>query len=598
MTDIVEQFYRQYLIQITKVVKREASSPTHKNFFIRIYKIDNWKNDITEHQWLENYIKVNRVSLNRSLGQIGITHNRSQTTSQTTSEVSEESTESTLRRTKNFFELNENITEDSEIVDAVEEGIVTPTVATPTTFKRPEPNIHPKTSRGRDDLITKDKIIYVEGDDSFKRRLEELPSSARNSRRFIDLSLYDNYDYTSYFKPHTTKSTLYKKEQAKKFYGPRGTWMFDLMYFKDYNNKTYRKTASYLIGININTRYAVCQRVRGKAVKDLIPAFTVILRKVKDIKYLIFDGEKGIVSKQFEDFCKTKNINVRITYPGIHTQTAPIDRLCRTVRDDFMKYFLAQQKNIVEITQKRNPWLQSKERKYDILTQLIHTRKMFNGEDRYKLAPIPSLYATYHDNFNAELKSYLLTDEEADQPLKPIPYNIAIELSDIEPIRIVAIERAGRKEDLYEDLKAQFSFWGVHDELEDVIEVYNKRPHHGLIKLLKYAQAAFGQPLPLDIDISKVSPEYVHSHPHLEHIIIEYCKYYNSNIAQPSYEYKIGEKVKVYDCFNSNRGSLMNRNEYLIGDWEIYSKDNEIYGVVDNNNERLIHVSKYMLEKK
>ena len=42
----------------------------------------------------------------------------------------------------------------------------------------------------------------------------------------------------------------------------------------------------------------------------------------------------------------------------------------------------------------------------------------------------------------------------------------------------------------------------------------------------------------------------------------------------------------------------MNRNEYLIGDWEIYSKDNEIYGVVDNNNERLIHVSKYMLEKK
>lgn len=583
MSNPVQSFYKEHFDKIQLVAFKQASSPKHKDFFFRIYKINKWKSDLQEQKWLENYIRENYESLRRSLAQIGSKH-----------VITERSEENSLRKRNSFFDFNEDITEDSEIVDALENPYIE---EKQTLFKRPEPNVNPKTSRGRSDLISNGKIIYTDGDDSFESRLQELPSSARNSRRFIDLAL-ENYDYADYYKPHATRSTLYKKEQAKKFYGPRGTWMFDLMYFKDYNNKQHRKSAVYLIGININTRYAVCKRVKGKSVKDLIPAFKEILSEVKDLKFLIFDGEKGIVSKQFEDFCKSKNINVRITYPGIHTQTGPIDRLCRTVRDDYMKYFMANHNEIDKITKTTNPWLQGTKRKQDILTQVIQTRKMFNGEDKHKLAPIPSLYAEYYDNEKSEIVSYLLTDEEANQRLKPIPYDIGVVLSGISGFDLMQIERQGFKNEYYEELKERFNLWGVYDELERVVAVYNRRPHHGLIKLLKYAQATFDQPLPLDKPINQVTPEMVNSNPQLEQVIVEYCKYYNSQIAQPSYEFKIGEKVKVYDCFTSNRGSLLNRHEFLIGDWEIHSKDNEIYGVINKNNGQILHVSKYMLHCK
>ena len=47
----------------------------------------------------------------------------------------------------------------------------------------------------------------------------------------------------------------------------------------DYNTKKHRKQVIYLVGININTRYAVIRRVNGKSVNDLIPAFESLLAK-------------------------------------------------------------------------------------------------------------------------------------------------------------------------------------------------------------------------------------------------------------------------------------------------------------------------------
>ena len=85
----------------------------------------------------------------------------------------------------------------------------------------------------------------------------------------------------------------------------------------------------------------------------------------------------------------------------------------------------------------------------------------------------------------------------------------------------------------------------------------------------------------------------------MEKIIIEYCHDYNRNVAEPGPEYNIGDKVFVYDCFSKDRGNLQ-RNEKIpfLGEWVIVSKENEIYGVQNKNNNQLRYVSKYMLKHK
>ena len=128
-----------------------------------------------------------------------------------------------------------------------------------------------------------------------------------------------------------------------------------------------------------------------------------------------------------------------------------------------------------------------------------------------------------------------------------------------------------------------------------VIDYYNNKPHNGLIRIFKAAEDLFHIKLNLD----EVTPRQVNDNPELEKIIIEYCRDYNRNVVEPSPEYKIGDKVIVYDCFKKDRGNLQ-RNEKtpLMGDWEIVSKENEIYGVQNKNTNQLLHVSKYMLNTK
>ena len=40
---------------------------------------------------------------------------------------------------------------------------------------------------------------------------------------------------------------------------------------------------------------------------------------------------------------------------------------------------------------------------------------------------------------------------------------------------------------------------------------------------------------------------------------------------------------------------LQIKKEPLLGDWEIVSINNEIYGVYNNETNKLLHVSKYMI---
>ena len=149
--------------------------------------------------------------------------------------------------------------------------------------------------------------------------------------------------------------------------------------------------------------------------------------------------------------------------------------------------------------------------------------------------------------------------------------------------------------DFYDKSKA-FTFISDSDELYDVVRYYNDKPHNGLIKLLKDASSTFKRPLKYDDE--DITPTLVNKKPYLESMIIAYCRYYNTDIAEPGDIYNIGDKVRVYDCFTTNRGALnRNNNELLIGNWEIVSKDGEIYGVFNNDNNQLLHVSKYMIHK-
>ena len=94
------------------------------------------------------------------------------------------------------------------------------------------------------------------------------------------------FPYWEYFIPKPYRVNLYDKDQGKKHFNLPGTWMFDIMYFSNYGNKNIKdktderayQQAIYLIGININTRFAVGRRINGKNVDDIIPPFKDLLK--------------------------------------------------------------------------------------------------------------------------------------------------------------------------------------------------------------------------------------------------------------------------------------------------------------------------------
>ena len=420
--------------------------------------------------------------------------------------------------------------------------------------------------------------------DFHQKVVKNVPSNARDFRRYVKMKYY-NHPHYQHYAPTLKNFDFYKPEEGKKFYANPDTWMFDIIYFSNYGNKRKAeelenphkrqtqpdkdipyKQVAYLIGININTRYAVGRRIEGKKVSDLIPAFQSLLEnELEDMKQLIFDGESAISSKPFQEFCINKGINLRTTNSGIHTQTAPIDRLCRTLRDYYTKFYIANLEEGVKDS-KINQWEyynrkeDSKDLDDKLFTEGIYIRNLFNGTYQTHAPPIP-------------IKYYVCYDEDSEEEFNEGDADIFLEKP--------------KKMSSYDVIKEV-------DELYEVIDYYNKKPHNGLINILKKASKLFR--IPLQIKDEDITPENINQMKGLELLIIKYCQFYNNHLVKKSHKFKLGDKVIVYDCFSSNKGSLKrNTQNILLGDWEIVSINNEIYGVYNNETKKLLHVSKYMV---
>ena len=558
--NILQKFYNDNLSKLESVANREAHPEEDlKRFYLNIYS-QNWKEDLYLAYRLIQFLSQNQVRINRSLAQINTTRTRSEES---------QSSEYKLRNSKPFFKTVGD--ESSEL--SYEFDAVYPANTAKITFQKAKQNENPRLNPARSAM--RDKIITTYVD---QNKLNLIPSNAKNGYKAIILGM-NGYKYWDHFKPTPYNYDFYDKSQGKKHVGMPGTWMFDLMYFSNYGNKKLKtdsdlkyKQAIYLVGININTRFAVGRRINGKSVQDLIPPFEDLLKnELKGkINLLIFDGEKAISSNAFKSFCEQNRINVRITYPGIHTQTAPIDRLCRTLRDYYSKMFMTKlykgtENNVEQLFNEynKNPWLNNKKFKEGITTESIYVRKMFDGEHTSYLPPIPSQYLVCEDKFKYGKYDLKLYEENSNLDL----------------------------------IKKRYKRVEIKDELYDVIDYYNNKSHHGLINTLKYASKFFNVPILLSDE--EITPKNINEHPALELLIIKYNRYYNKNIAKPGIKYKIGDKVRVFNCFNEERGKLKRKSdETLMGDWEIVSKDNEIYGVYNNFNKQLLHVSKYMIRPK
>lgn len=545
MSHVLEDFYNDNydLLKFVNDGTAKTQNEDLRQFYFHMYQ-RKWKQDGNLANILINFINKNHSTIKRSLSHVGKTYQI------------ENSVKTKLHDTKPFFQTMERVNDNTELSYQTDAAFPLSDLETiRTEFKRAETNRNPKIANSR--YLVHNTVIT---DNIDQQKMDLIPSNSRNMIKATILGL-EGYPYWEFFKPQTKQYNLYDPKQGRKFYGEPGTWMFDLLYFTNYGRKKTKdknvvyKQVIYLVGININTRFAVARRIDGKSVKDLIPPFEDLLKKElkNNISLVIFDGEKAISSKKFEEFCLKHNISVRITYPGIHTQTAPIDRLCRTLRDYFTKMFMSKifQGTEYNMTTKfndyfRQPWFNNDSLKEALTTEGLYTRQIFDGTHSRLLAPIP---IQYYKDMNGICYEYVPSE----------------------------------------------TIWNgeVRDELYDVIQYYNNKQHHGLTKILKHAASTFG--IPLNIRDEDITPNNVHHSIELERMVIQYSKYYNRNV-KPSPQFNIGDKVVVYDCFTTDRGSLQ-RNERipLMGDWEIVSKDNEIYGVRNNIDKQLLHVSKYML---
>lgn len=406
----------------------------------------------------------------------------------------------------------------------------------------PSRNVFPTRYNARNDLnsevITHDLNRFnqrsKEEQEKIKEKYDLIPSTDKSLHKYLKFYLKGDEKTSEHYKPDIYQ-TLYRPDEAKKIVAPSKTWMFDVMYFSDYNGKK----NDFLVGININTRYAVVRRIKSKSAPSFINSFKDLLNnELKDkMRILIFDGETAVGSTRFLQFAKLRGFRVIQTHSKIHTQTALIDRLCRTIRQYFKKAFITKHKEV-------QPYLDKYyERDNPIyLDKLIGIDRLFSKDPKYrkdKLVPIPSKY-----NLN-EL------DEE-----------------------------------------------GISDEIEDIIDYYNNKPHNGLIRLLKEACKIFKTQL--NLDKNEITPYLVHNNPQLERLIIQYCIYYNTYLVKQSHQYKDGDPVYVHRTIIGDGSLKVNRMEYLDGKWWISRKKNEIYYVTNfkrNQYGQLIEiaVSKYML---
>ena len=386
-------------------------------------------------------------------------------------------------------------------------------------------------------LINPSNVISL--DDELLNKYERVPSINRSNQEYIFRKLIETSEhplYTDYYKPKS-KNNLFKKDEANKFCGPRHSWMFDIMYFSNSDGIT----VNYLVGIEINTRFAIGLRIKDKSTESLIRAFDQI-RQNETIKYIRFDGEAGINSNDFEKYCRKNNISLLISKPKIHTQTALVDRLCRTLRRYFIKWY------------------------------------MFNHPEYQRILTTKPLVPKYMSDMSKhvlQVRKYFAKEGESKNMISPIP-------------RLYIIRRNGNKEYVNDDTHRY-----VHDEFLDVIEYYNNKLHKRLTRILEEAVQHFNV-LSIQIPWKNITPSFVHENIEIESIIANYCKEYN--LKNPNI-YVQGDEVNIYQFGD---GSLQPKE--LLPDLDNPYVIKEILGNVfrvgkENSNNKDKWISKYFIQR-
>ena len=128
------------------------------------------------------------------------------------------------------------------------------------------------------------------------------------------------------------------KKNAKRFklhkVSPRGTYIIDLVF-----------DGSYLLAVNVNTRYALIEEINGKTTQDYALALWKISQdkalRNNPIRIIIGDGEKAFKSELSNFFYSYYGIKFRpvprVTVSSksepLHSSLSVLDRLVRTLRD-------------------------------------------------------------------------------------------------------------------------------------------------------------------------------------------------------------------------------------------------------------------------
>lgn len=145
-----------------------------------------------------------------------------------------------------------------------------------------------------------------------------------------------------------------EKLQRHTFAKVVNSYELDLMFF-EYN--TNLDLATYLVLININTRFAYIVLISNNDVESIKRAISKLIYYGLDITNLRYDGELALNSKEMQEFWKSMNIEFFRSTSKYTNKTRIVDRFIRTLRD--LYFNTVGNKKI------------SREEQHDLLQQLV-----------------------------------------------------------------------------------------------------------------------------------------------------------------------------------------------------------------------------------
>lgn len=145
---------------------------------------------------------------------------------------------------------------------------------------------------------------------------------------YIDMKKlpYTHKEIKAYFDEIHVPSFVkrYNKNYMGVFFSTQpGAYQMDI-YFHD--------KVPYLLCVEINSRYAWIKRLKSKQTTDVLPV-------IKDFVYecnpssITCDEESAFRSIQVVDYLRSENVHLNISLAQLHTELAPINRLCRTLNE-------------------------------------------------------------------------------------------------------------------------------------------------------------------------------------------------------------------------------------------------------------------------